>query len=204
MARVSEPFFTTKPKGKGTGLGLAMARGFANQSGGALTIESTPGNGTVVSLWLPLAPRQDIMPVAAADRTGAAARPKTACTVLLAEDQPEVREVLALHLEENGFTIAEADHAAAALGIFDSGLRPDAVVTDLSMPGELDGIGLIGEARRRWPHLPAVLLTGDAGVTVPAQLAALERDGAFALLRKPVSAKVLIDHLNRVLDQPRT
>jgi CheY-like chemotaxis protein len=201
IARVTEPFFTTKPKGKGTGLGLAMARGFAEQSGGRLTIESTLGSGTTVSLWLPQTQNTDIAPSSIGVSVTAVAAPAsgTAFTVLLAEDQPEVREVLALHLEEHGFTIMEAEHAAGAINLFDRGFRPDAVVTDFSMPGKLDGIGLIQEARERWPCLPAVLVTGDTGVTIPEQLEALEREGAFLLLRKPVSAKVLVDCLSRVL-----
>jgi PAS domain S-box-containing protein len=197
LARVTEPFFTTKPKGKGTGLGLAMARGFAEQSGGTLVIDSTLGKGTAVALWLPQAAQADACAPSGAD--AADPPPAAAPSVLLAEDQADVREVLALELEERGFAVTEAEHAAAALALFAAGLRPDALVTDLSMPGEHDGIGLIEEARRRWPWLPVVLVTGHAGEAAPERLAAVERGGPFALVRKPAIADVVVERLARVL-----
>ncbi|CAH2604895.1 Histidine kinase [Rhodovastum atsumiense] len=206
LARVTEPFFTTKPKGKGTGLGLAMARGFAEQSGGALTIESTPGHGTTVSLWLPQGTEEMCpmaLPALAPTAAGAAMTGERGISILLAEDQPDVREVLVAQLQERGFSVAAAEHGAAALAQLEHGPRPAAVVTDLSMPGALDGFGLITALRRRWPRLPAVLVTGHTGGASPDQLEMVERGGPFALVRKPADAEVLVDRLERVLGQSR-
>ena len=188
LARVTEPFFTTKPKGKGTGLGLAMARGFAEQSGGTLTIESAPGRGTTVSLWL----RQ------ATDRagTGSIAEPAAAlhgapalerASLLVVDDEPGVRMVLATALSEFGHCVEEAEDGASALRRLDQGTPVCALVTDLAMPGGMDGLALIREARRRRPGLPAILVTGHLGDATHRALEEAAGSGPFALLRKPVA-----------------
>jgi PAS domain S-box-containing protein len=205
LARVTEPFFTTKPKGKGTGLGLAMARGFAEQSGGAIGIESTPGQGTTVSLWLPQAEAADLSRVVTlgAQLVPGEKSSPLAALVLLAEDEREVREILATELTERGFTVVATETGMAALARLEGGLRPDAVVTDLAMPGGMDGLDLLREARRHLPRLPGVLVTGHAGDAAPELLEAAERAGPFALVRKPAAADVLADRLGRVLGQGR-
>ncbi|HEV7264931.1 MAG TPA: PAS domain-containing protein [Falsiroseomonas sp.] len=206
LARVTEPFFTTKPRGQGTGLGLAMARGFAEQSGGALTIRSALGQGTTVALILPQAPPALGMPGGGAP-AARSAEPGFAtdlpATVLLAEDEPEVREILVAELGDRGFVVTAAGSGPAALALLDCGLRPDALVTDLAMPGGLDGLGLVEEARRRLPRLPAVLVTGHAAEALPERLDSVERGGPFALVRKPARAEVVADRLGRVLSQAR-
>lgn len=203
LARVTEPFFTTKPKGQGTGLGLAMARGFAEQSGGALTIRSTPGRGTTVSLWLPEAKRVASGRAEAPAGDAEGAPPRTATAVLVAEDEREVREILVAELGERGFSVTAAESGVAALALLEAGLRPEAVVTDLAMPGGVDGLELVEEARRRLPRLPAVLVTGHAGEAAPERLESVERGGPFALVRKPAAAQVLVERLGRVLGQGR-
>ncbi|MBY0335696.1 MAG: PAS domain-containing protein [Acetobacteraceae bacterium] len=188
LARASEPFFTTKERGKGTGLGLAMARGFAEQSGGSLTIRSAPSAGTIVTLWLPEAmPARDVVPDGVEPT-----RPMPITRVLLVDDEELVREALADSLEERGFAVARATHAAAALAMLDAGLPTDLLLCDFAMPG-MDGVTLIAEAQRRRPGLPAVLLTGDAGGP------GLEPDAGFTLLRKPVAADELARQLRAVL-----
>jgi PAS domain S-box-containing protein len=192
LARVSEPFFTTKPKGKGTGLGLAMARGFAEQSGGGLTIESERGVGTTVSLWLPLAPAANN----GGDMAGPPAREAddaagSGMAMLLVDDDPAVRVVLAAMLAEQGHAVTEAADATAALALFDTNIAADVLVTDLTMPGDMDGLALVLEARRRRPGLPAVLITGDAGAAGHHALERVSGSGPFAMLNKPVSAKAL-------------
>ena len=201
LARVSEPFFTTKPKGKGTGLGLAMARGFAEQSGGGLFIESEPGRGSTVSLWLPRARETDAVTASEPGPEGTAAVPSGSVALLLAEDKEEVRAVLVGYLEDHGYTVRAAEDAAAALALLEDGFRPDALVTDFSMPGTMDGLGLVAEVRRRMPRLPAVLVTGHAGEAGPGRLEEAERSGPFALLRKPVEPQALFERLARVLRQ---
>jgi PAS domain S-box-containing protein len=196
LARITEPFFTTKPRGKGTGLGLAMARGFAEQSGGLLRVASHPGMGTTVTLLLPQAGATPLVGAPAA--FGPDPLPDKA-TVLIVEDEPDVRELFAAELEEHGFDTAEAQDAAMALRLVDAGLRPDVVMTDLSMPGELNGIGLLLALRRRLPRLPAVLVTGHLGEADADHLAAAEAGGPFALLRKPADGVALLDRITRVL-----
>ena len=160
LARATEPFFTTKPPGAGTGLGLAMAKGIAEQSGGGLTIESRPGWGTTVTLWLPAAASGG--PAVAADETapgaGQAAKPSR---VLLVDDEDLVREVVAQFLREAGFDVLEAANGLEALALLDAGEPLDLLVTDMSMP-EVDGLAVIRAAQARREGLPAVLLTGYA------------------------------------------
>ena len=197
LARASEPFFTTKPRGKGTGLGLAMARGFAEQSGGAFALESELGRGTTVSLWLPVAedelrtagPSASNLPPPVKGRHG---------RLLLVDDEAIVREITAEGLRAAGFVVRVAAEAAEALDVLASDEKVDLLVSDLSMPG-MDGLALIRNAQRRRPGLPAILLTGYA--TDAAELAlggALS--GTFSLLRKPVDAKVLADRVAVLLE----
>ncbi|WP_169747461.1 ATP-binding protein [Belnapia moabensis] len=200
LARASEPFFTTKPKGKGTGLGLAMARGFAEQSGGALAVESELGSGTTVSLWLPVA---DEEPQAAGQLAADAAAPiqRRRGRLLLVDDEVVVRDITAESLRVAGFTVLAVGGAAEALMALEAGEEVDLLVSDLSMP-EVDGLTLIREAQRRWPGLPAILLTGY--VTDAAELAiggALS--GTFSLLRKPIDARALSDWVAALLETER-
>ena len=194
LARATEPFFTTKPSGKGTGLGLAMARGFAEQSGGGLRLESVPGQGTTVTLWLPLAEA----PAAAAAVPPAAAAPGRARRVLLVDDDATVREITAEGLEAAGYAVLATGDGAAALGLLDQGEAVDLLVSDLSMPG-MDGLAVIQAAQRRRPGLPAILLTGYA--TNAAELAlGGAMSGAFTLLRKPVTAAALAERAGAMLE----
>lgn len=195
LAGVAEPFFTTKPKGAGTGLGLAMARGFCEQSGGAMTIGSAPGVGTTVALWLPLARGR----AAVAPARGAAPAPAPSAALLLVEDKAEVRAVLAAELAEPDHRVTQAADASGALALLAAGLRPDLLLTDLAMPGELDGLDLVLRARERFPRLLAVLLTGHVGEARPAQVAASEAGGPFALLHKPVQPEILLAQMARLL-----
>jgi PAS domain S-box-containing protein len=194
LARVTEPFFTTKEPGKGTGLGLAMAKGFVEQSGGSLAIESFVGQGTRVSLWLPCA-TQAASAVAAIDPTAPAVAHKQ--YVLLVDDDAIVRDILTLSLEESGYTVFPVDSGPAALTWLAANERVDIIVSDLTMPG-MDGLKLIRAAQEQRPGLPAVLLTGYAG-----DGAALAVGGAisgtFSLLRKPVTGTQLVDRINALI-----
>ena len=197
LAHVTEPFFTTKQQGRGTGLGLAMAKGFAEQSGGALGIESAPARGTTVTLWFPVtAQPQAAVPAGKVD--GGPARGDRRARILLVDDDPIVREVTAEQLEAEGYAVVVAESGAAALEALDAGETVDLVVSDLSMPG-LDGIAVIREAQRRKTGLPAILLTGFA--TDAAELAvggALS--GCFSLLRKPVMAEQISERVGMLLE----
>jgi len=197
LARVCEPFFTTKPAGRGTGLGLAMARRFAEEAGGALAIASRPGFGTTVSLWLPEAapaargnPGAQPVPLA---RASADESPRLA--ILLAVDRPEVRMLLAAQLVERGCTVAQAETAAHAIALIDNKLRPDALVTDFALPGDLDGLGLVQAARLRLPRLPVVLITGQPGTLPPVRLREAGQQAPLVVLCKPVTAEMVITRL---------
>jgi signal transduction histidine kinase/CheY-like chemotaxis protein len=203
LARAAEPFFTTKAPGLGSGLGLPMARGFAEQSGGAMHIESSPGKGTTVTLWLPEveflsdpSPGLSLLPGAqAASEIGNAT---VSARLLLVDDEESVREVLAEHLEYEGFGVLTAANGSEALALLVTGQAVDALVTDLSMPG-MDGIELIRAAQQRRPGLPAVLLTGYAGDDAALALGGLV-SGAFSLLRKPVRIHDLVDRVQALLE----
>ena len=190
LARVAEPFFTTKPQGEGTGLGLAMARGFAEQSGGAFHIESGVGRGTAVSLWFPVADA----PIPARDDVASRRAPTDRRRrILFVDDEVLAREITAEGLEEAGFSLLTAESGTTALDLLDAGEAVDLLVTDLSMP-RMDGLALIREAQRRRPGLPAVLLTGFA--TNAAELAVGGAvSGTFSLLRKPVPLAELADRI---------
>ncbi|HEX8124169.1 MAG TPA: PAS domain S-box protein [Allosphingosinicella sp.] len=172
LARAVEPFFSTKGVGRGTGLGLSMVHGLAAQLGGALTLDSREGEGTVAALWLPVS---DSAPAFAAARRepdpGPAAR---AGTVLLVDDEPLVRASTADMLGEMGFEVVEADSGADALALID--LRaPDLVITDHLMPG-LSGtdLALILAAER--PGLPVLIVSGYAELDgLPADLPRLTK-----------------------------
>ena len=202
LARAMEPFFTTKPQGKGTGLGLSMARGFAEQSGGTLLLDSVPGQGTTVSLWLPQAD-------ASAVRTQASASPVSGepggGQVLLVDDDTLVRSTLEEQLADAGFTVLCASNAAEALACLDVEPSIRVLVSDLSMPGGMDGIALIREAQARHPDLPAVLLTGYAGDGRETDLALGGlQGGRFSLLHKPMSGALLAARITALLAAQET
>jgi len=206
LARLGEPFFTTKGVGLGTGLGLPMAKGFAEQSGGALRVESAPGKGTTVTLWLPAAAPAKAgtgeSQGAGGAAAGGASKATTPTRVLVVDDERLVRETLAESLQDAGYGVLVADGGARALGLLASGAAVDILVTDLSMPG-MDGLGLIRAAQEQHPGLPAVLLTGYAGdSTTLAVDGAIS--GAFSLLRKPIRIHELDDRIRALLTTGRT
>lgn len=157
LARAVEPFFSTKGIGKGTGLGLSMVHGLASQLGGALTIDSRPGLGTNVELWLPqsaVAPEggrtSDHVPLAAASGT-----------VLLVDDDGLVRMSTADMLSDMGYTLIEARSGEEAIRIIGAGRHFDLLVTDHLMPG-MTGTELIRRVRAMRPGTPALLVSGYA------------------------------------------
>ena len=202
LARASEPFFTTKDVGQGTGLGLAMSKGFVEQSGGALRIDSVLGAGTTVTLWLPEIDPSDVR-AAALSRAGvegiapAPIEPEYRTRVLLVDDHDAVREVLAMSLEEGGYAVLAAANGSEALALLSAGERVDAVVTDLTMPG-MDGLALIRAIRTDHPGIPAVVVTGYTEASTV--LAAGEPlDGTVTVFRKPVEGAALTECLGTLL-----
>jgi signal transduction histidine kinase/CheY-like chemotaxis protein len=202
LARAAEPFFTTKPLGQGTGLGLAMARSFAQGSRGTLTIASAPGEGTHVSLWLPVVAAAADASAVPPCRTGAAGTGQgPSYRVLLVDDDDAVRQVVAAELEDAGFQVTHTSNGAAALALLDRDASFDVLVSDLAMPG-LDGVATIREAQHRDPGLPAVLVTGY--VDKATALASEAPSGrGFTLLRKPIDGTTLAQEVERLARRRR-
>ncbi len=193
LARATEPFFTTKPAGRGSGLGLSMAQGVAAQSGGALALDSAPGAGTTVSVWLPravqdapgTAPHAALPPPEAPPPVR---RQAPGLSVLLVDDDAEVASVTQQTLEHEGFAVTRREDGEAALALLDGGVAVDLLIADLAMPG-MNGLQLAAGARARRPGLPVLLATGyaDAG-TVPGGA-----DPGLPVLQKPFRAAQLLD-----------
>jgi PAS domain S-box-containing protein len=183
VIRATEPFYTTKPQGKGTGLGLSMAKGFAEQSGGGLLIESAPGVGTTVSIYLPELNRTSDRPHHT-DRT----QPR----ILVVDDDEMIRDMLELQLINAGYTISIAGDGAEAVASFAAN-GADLVLADYSMPG-MNGVKLIEALQERRPDLPAILLTGYTSEQV-----AWHGDSPFRLLHKPVSQARLVQEITSCL-----
>jgi signal transduction histidine kinase/ActR/RegA family two-component response regulator len=177
LAKAAEPFFTTKGPGKGTGLGLSMVQGLAAQSGGLLRIQSQPGAGTAVELWLPKAKTAPTPAMRAAD----ALRPVAAltpCKVLIVDDDVLVMTGTSAMVQDLGHTTIEAHSAAEALQMLTSGLEVDVVLTDHAMPS-MTGLQLAECIQAQFPGLPIILATGYA--ELPADPVAL----GIARLAKP-------------------
>jgi signal transduction histidine kinase len=159
--RATEPFFTTKGPGKGTGLGLSMIHGLAGQSGGAVQIESQPGVGTTVEMWLPVSTHEVAAQPAPASQTAGTTTAVRACRVLLVDDDPLVAMTTAAMLEDLGHGVIEAHSAIQALALLRAGEIVDLVITDHAMP-DMTGAELAGEIHAAWPRLPVILATGYA------------------------------------------
>ena len=158
--RAFEPFFTTKPTGRGTGLGLATIYGFVRELGGSVTIESEPGQGATVNLYLPRS-GEAAEPAKAGERE--APLPVSAGeTVLLVEDNAEVRHVASGRLARLGYKVIEAANGPAALAVLEAGTAIDAVFSDIVMAGGLSGFDVARWVRIHRPGLPLLLTTGYA------------------------------------------
>ncbi len=201
VAQIFEPFFTTKEPDKGTGLGLSMVFGFLRQSGGHVSVHSEPGVGTSFRLYLPRSY------AAVAPNAAPGLRPAAGGTgecVLVVEDKPAMRRVAARQLHDLGYRVLEAGRATEALEVLQR--EPvDLLLSDVVMPGGMDGIELARLAIERWPLLKVVLSSGFPDVRGKHDKAFLE---TFQLLRKPYRkqdlARVLREALDGASDAPAT
>jgi PAS domain S-box-containing protein len=191
LPRVFDPFFTTKEVSKGTGLGLSQVYGFAQQSGGRVTVASELGHGATFTLYLPKArsaPKATTAEVAVETVSGA--------RILLVEDNPEVAEVAASMLEQLGHKVRLATNARGAIAAVEADETFDLVLSDIVMAGELDGVGLARQLRTLAPELPVLLATGYSQ--------AAERIGdEFPILRKPYNIKDLGQAVTAALGRAR-
>ncbi|WP_433735423.1 PAS domain S-box protein [Pseudomonas putida] len=197
LAKAFDPFFTTKPIGQGTGLGLSMIYGFAQQSGGHVSLFSLPGQGTSVRLYLPRllnVEQVDVLPPVIGEAPPAIAGE----TVVLVEDDPAVRMLVLDLLKELGYRAHEAEDAKTALPLLESDLRVDLLVTDVGLPG-MNGRQLAEIARQHRPQLKVLFMTGYA------QMAA-ERQGfleeGMDMVAKPFSIDLLANKIRTMIGQP--
>ncbi|MCI9882657.1 MULTISPECIES: hybrid sensor histidine kinase/response regulator [Methylobacterium] len=161
MTKVFEPFFTTKPLGEGTGLGLSMVYGFARQSGGQVRLYSEVGEGTTVCLYLPRhygeADEDEV-----ARKLSEVERAEQGETVLIVDDEPSVRMLVTEVLEDLGYTAIEAADSVAGLRVLQSDVRIDLLVTDVGLPGGMNGRQMADAGRERRPDLKVLFITGYA------------------------------------------
>jgi signal transduction histidine kinase len=186
--RVFEPFFTTKDVSKGSGLGLPQVYGFAQQSGGRVTIDSTVGVGTIVTVLLPRSLQEPAVSSKQADALGSRGSRRDSDHrghLLLVEDDKEVSALTRELLTSLGFSVTHVASAEAALGALANARTIDVVLTDIMMPGGENGLQLAREIRRRHPGLTILLTTGYV------EAAAEMKDGEFELLLKPYTVEAL-------------
>jgi signal transduction histidine kinase/ActR/RegA family two-component response regulator len=189
LAKAVEPFFSTKAVGKGTGLGLSMVFGLAQQSGGALRLESAPSEGTTAKLWLPIA--TEAAWVASETTSDAVTQNSARAKILFVDDDLLIAGSTVALLEDLGHEVTEVHSAEAALRLLDEGLPADLLITDHAMPG-MTGAELAREVRQQRPELPILLATGFAefkGVEV----------SDVARLAKPYTQAEMANEIARLL-----
>ena len=192
VARVFEPFFTTKAGGRGTGLGLSMVYGFAKQSGGTVKIASELGRGTTVNLYLPLAGSDVQTTATSAAPAIASSMPRT---ILVVEDEADVRAIVRRQLESLGHRVLVAEAATEALLLIQGPGAPDALLTDVVLRTGINGIELAELARQARPGLPVIFMSGYTAVPEAQQRI---RDTGAPLLSKPFTTPQLERAVNAV------
>jgi len=194
LGRIFDPFFTTKGVGEGTGLGLSMVHGFVRQSGGLVTADSSPGEGTMFNIYLP---RVDAEATPGVDTETRGELPRGTETVLLAEDEDAVRNIVTRVLRKNGYTVMETGNPAEALSLgerFDDAI--DLLVTDVVMPG-MDGVQLAERLKNIRPDLKVIFISGHADKL----LAQHGMGGKLTdVILKPFSGAELCTKVRQVLD----
>ena len=197
IAKAFDPFFTTKPIGLGTGLGLSMIYGFARQSNGNVRIHSIPGEGTTICIYLPQhageADSEAIMP-----DFGQAPRARAGETVLVVDDEPSVRMLVSDVLEELGYAPIEAADGAAGLKILRSNTRIDLLISDVGLPGGMNGRQMADAARVGRPDLKVLFITGYAenAAIGGGQLAA-----GMHVMTKPFAMEALATRIRTLIEQ---
>jgi len=197
VARAFEPFFTTKTFGKGSGLGLSMVYGFVRQSGGSISIESVPGQGTSVHIYLPRAP----LDAELGDETAEDSMIVTGSgsTILVVEDNDALRLAVVRQLRELGYEVVEADSARPALRILASDATVDLLLTDIVMPGGMDGRALAQAALKLRPTLPIIFTSGFPAGSGEIPVSGMQEMGV-AVLAKPVRGAELAHHIRHALE----
>jgi CheY-like chemotaxis protein/two-component sensor histidine kinase len=191
-ARIFEPFFTTKELGKGTGLGLSTVYGIIKQSNGHITVESEPGNGTTFRVSLPVV---NAAPMPAPKPIVAESQRRASGTILLAEDEPLLRELGETILHHAGYSVVTAENAAGLKDLVANHAgNVDLLLTDVIMPG-MSGPELGRLVRKRWPNIRVLYMSGYADDDIQ------ELDGDFAFLQKPFTPSELTAKIAEVLGE---
>ena len=195
IRRIFDPFFTTKPIGQGTGLGLSMVYGFVRQSGGNVSVNSTPGKGTAMHILLPLfeGTPEDDTPLPA----DAAPDPGEGETVLVVEDEWTIRLVIAEVLEDAGYKVLTAENGPNALRLLQSAGRIDLLVTDVGLPDGMNGRQVADAARQTRPALKVLFITGYVD-NAPVGNGHLEK--GMEVLTKPFDVTVLAQKVRGMID----
>jgi CheY-like chemotaxis protein/anti-sigma regulatory factor (Ser/Thr protein kinase) len=188
LRRATEPFFTTK--GPGTGLGLAMVHGFVQQSHGRLELDSKPSEGTKVTMIFPGADN-------AVGHGDARAKQSKAC-VLVVEDNDDVRELAEQVLQMEGYAVQSAGSGEQAMEVLRQGARADLLFTDVIMPGGINGLELVEQARTLRPGLPVLVTTGYMD-----ELPQGGRSGGLEILAKPYRQEDLLEKVRQALEKKR-
>jgi CheY-like chemotaxis protein len=196
LARAFDPFFTTKEPGRGTGLGLSQVYGFVEQSGGHVLIDSQPGKGTTVRIYLPGLPEDavELEPDLKPPDTGEASGTET---ILVVEDDDAVRAYSTQVLRELGYRVLEAPNASAALEILDRQADVHLLFTDIGLPGAMNGRQLSDEARRRRSGLKVLFTTGYAGDAI---IRAGRLEAGISMMNKPFTFADLTKRVRDALD----
>ncbi len=196
MLRAFDPFYTTKPAGQGTGLGLSMVYGFAGQSGGTARIQSQAGQGTTVSIYLPRFDGDARDDVLVKVDGGIPSEQTASKTVLVVDDEALIRMMTVEHLQDLGFTVLEADDGRSALQILESDVNIGLLVSDVGLPGGMNGRQLAEAARSARPGLRVLFITGYAEHAV---LNHAELEQGMEILTKPFQLDVLSERVAQIL-----
>jgi two-component system cell cycle sensor histidine kinase/response regulator CckA len=195
--RIFEPFFTTKDQGKGTGLGLATCHGIVEQSGGHICLESEPGRGSIFSVFLPVQP--EVVSVRSSNKQET--QPATGSeAILVAEDDPAVRDFIFTILSDLGYRVFTAQHGEEAVAMLESGSIPvpELLLTDVVMP-RMGGKALADHVRAKYPEMAVLFVSGYNEEEVLRRGIVAE---TIAFVSKPFSIETLARKVRQLLDQP--
>ncbi len=193
--RIFDPFFTTKAIGQGTGLGLSMVHGFLRQSGGQIRVYSEEGHGTTMCLYLPRS--SGICDEEPSNESAQISERGAGETVLVIDDEPTVRMLIVEVLSEAGYSALEAEDGPSGLKILESGVRIDLLVTDVGLPGGMNGRQVADAARASRPDLKVLFVTGFAE---NAAVGNGHLDVGMEVMTKPFAIAQLANKISQMID----
>ncbi|MFT4814761.1 MAG: PAS domain S-box-containing protein [Pseudohongiellaceae bacterium] len=196
LSRAFEPFFSTKERDKGTGLGLAMVYGFAKQSGGSVQISSEVGNGTTIDIFLPAAKEMQEETQQRARPTSTGLHNKASGKVLIVDDECDLLEVTSSYVKELGFDVISASDGNLALTLLEGNPDIEYLLTDIVMPGGINGVSLAKQVRKRLPNIKILYMSGFPSGVI-ADKSGIELDAP--LITKPFSFDELVAAIDELV-----